>query len=53
MEIKLFPELKSALAKKANQFRLENFYRHAKKTAEHLTAEDERFCRIEKLNKKS
>jgi len=44
MEIKFFPRLTSALAKRVNQFRLENFYTKEEKTQEHLVAEKERFC---------
>jgi predicted GNAT family N-acyltransferase len=44
MEIKFFPKLTSALAKRVNQFVLENFYTEEERIPEHLAAEEERFC---------
>jgi predicted GNAT family N-acyltransferase len=44
MEIEFFPTLTSALAKRVNQFVLENFYTEEERTPEHLAAEEERFC---------
>jgi len=44
MEIEFFPKLSTNLAKRVNQFRLENFYTKEEKTPEHFAAEEERFC---------
>ncbi len=44
MEIKFFPKMSTNLAKKVNQFRIENFYSKEERTQEHLAAEEERFC---------
>ena len=44
MEIKFFPKISTNLAKRVNQFRLENFYTEEEKTPENLAAEEESFC---------
>jgi len=44
MEIKFFPKLTSSLAKRVNQFGLENFYTEEERTPENMAAEEESFC---------
>jgi len=44
MEIEFFAKLSVNLAKKVNQFVLENFYTEEEKAPEHLAAVEERFC---------
>jgi predicted GNAT family N-acyltransferase len=48
MEIKFFPKLASSLAKRVNQFVLENFYTEEERTPENLSAEGEGFCSLPK-----
>ena len=44
MEIEFFPKLTSDLAKRLNQFVLENFYTEEERAPENLAAENESFC---------
>jgi predicted N-acetyltransferase YhbS len=44
MEIEFFPKLSASLAKKVNQFVLENFYTEEERIPENLAAVEERFC---------
>jgi len=44
MEIEFFPKLLANLAKRVNQFVLENFYTEEERTPENLAAVEERFC---------